>query len=195
MDESDPGGARGPNEHPTMKAFDFRGWIERHRHLLEPPVGNRQLFDERTDMVVMIVGGPNRRVDFHDDPVGEFFYQIEGDMILKIADEHGVRDVPIREGEVFYLPPHVRHSPQRPQAGSVGLVVEGTRRPGDEDGFEWFCMNCHAKLHRAQLEVRDIVKDLPPVFEAFYADTDKRTCRRCGAVHPGREPPPGWAEI
>ena len=82
-------------------------------------------------MTVMIVGGPNQRVDFHDDPVEEFFYQLKGDMLLKIAEDGKIYDVPIREGEVFLLPPHARHSPQRPVPGSVGLVVEGTRRDTD----------------------------------------------------------------
>ena len=68
-------------------------------------------------MVIMIVGGPNSRVDFHDDPVEEFFYQLRGDMCLKIAEDGKIYDVPIREGEVFVLPPHVRHSPQRPVPG------------------------------------------------------------------------------
>lgn len=178
--------------HPRLKPFDFKGWIEEHQHLLKPPVGNKQLFDEKTDMVVMIVGGPNQRVDFHDDPVEEFFYQLKGNMVLKIAEDGAIYDVPIREGEVFLLPPHVRHSPQRPEEGSVGLVVEGTRRADDKDGFEWFCFECGNKVHRVEVTVTDIVKDLPPLFDAFYGSTEHRTCKSCGAVHPGKEPPVGW---
>ena len=94
---------------------------------------------EDAGMVVMVVGGPNQRVDFHDDPGEEFFYQLRGDMVVKVAEAGRVYDVPIREGEVFLLPPHLRHSPQRPVAGSLGLVVESPRGPGDKDGFEWFC--------------------------------------------------------
>lgn len=90
--------------HPPFKPFSFPGWIEDHRHLLKPPVGNKLVFEE-AGMTVMVVGGPNQRVDFHDDPVEEFFFQIEGDMILKIAEEGRIYDVPIREGEVFLLPP------------------------------------------------------------------------------------------
>lgn len=180
---------------PGFKPFNFQAWIAENEHLLKPPVGNKQLFDIKTDMVVMIVGGPNQRVDFHDDPVEEFFYQLRGDMVLKIHENGAIQDVPIREGEVFFLPPHVRHSPQRPQEGSVGLVVEGTRRPGDPDGFEWFCFNCGEKVHRVEVEVKDIVKDLPPLFEAFYGDETARTCRKCGTVHPGKEPPAGWATL
>ena len=178
--------------HPTFKPFNFQRWIGDNQQFLKPPVGNKQLFDQATGMTVMIVGGPNQRVDFHDDPVEEFFYQLKGDMVLKIADGGKIYDVPIREGDVFILPPHVRHSPQRPVPGSVGLVVEGTRREADIDGFEWFCFSCGEKVHRVELQVRDIVKDLPPLFTAFYADETKRTCKSCGVVHPGKEPPAGW---
>ncbi len=182
-------------EHPTFKPFNFQRWIADNQQFLKPPVGNKQLFDQKTGMTVMIVGGPNQRVDFHDDPVEEFFYQLKGDMVLKIADGGKIYDVPIREGDVFILPPHVRHSPQRPVPGSVGLVVEGTRRDSDIDGFEWFCFSCNEKVHRVEVQVRDIVKDLPPLFTAFYADERKRTCKSCGIVHPGKEPPTGWVGI
>ena len=180
--------------HPNFKPFNFRAWIDDNRDLLKPPVGNRHLFDEKTGMVVMIIGGPNQRVDFHDDPVEEFFYQLEGDIVLKIAEDGAVYDVPIRKGDVFLLPPHVRHSPQRP-AGSVGLVVEGARVPGMLDGFEWYCFACGECVHRVELEIKDIVKDLPPLFKTFQESTERRTCRKCGAVHPGKEPPPGWVDF
>ena len=107
-----------------LAAFNFQDWIEEHRHLLKPPVGNKQIWED-TDMMAFVVGGPNKRTDYHDDPVEEFFYQLEGDMVLKIFDGGEFYDVPIREGEVFFLPKHVRHSPQRPMEGSVGLVIGG----------------------------------------------------------------------
>ncbi len=184
----------GHTAHPRFRPFDFRRWIDDHRDLLKPPVGNKLVFEE-AGMTVMVVGGPNRRVDFHDDPVEEFFYQLEGDMILKVAEDGRIYDVPIRAGEVFLLPPHVRHSPQRPAPGSVGLVVEAPRSAGMLDGFEWFCFGCGALVHRVELPVGNIVTDLPPLFEAFYADEAARACNACGALHPGREPPPGWAEM
>ncbi|MGH1359245.1 MAG: 3-hydroxyanthranilate 3,4-dioxygenase [Burkholderiaceae bacterium] len=178
-----------------FKPFNFQHWINENQQFLKPPVSNRQLFDTKTDMVVMIVGGPNQRVDFHDDAVEEFFYQLKGDMVLKIAENGQIFDVPIREGEVFLLPPHVRHSPQRPVPGSVGLVVEGTRRAEDKDGFEWFCFNCGHLVHRVELAVTDIVKDLPPLFDAFYQNPEQRSCSQCGAIHPGKEPPENWAPL
>jgi 3-hydroxyanthranilate 3,4-dioxygenase len=172
--------------------FNFNRWIDEHQHLLKPPVGNKSLFETSDGMVVMIVGGPNQRVDFHDDPVEEFFYQLRGDMVLKLHDRGKIEDVVIRAGDVFLLPPHMRHSPQRPQEGSVGLVVEGTRRDGDVDGFEWFCFACGGLVHRVALQVKDIVKDLPPLFSAFYESEAARRCPHCSSLHPGKQPPAGW---
>ncbi len=175
-----------------IKPFNFEAWIKEHEHLLKPPVGNKQLFTKTDGMVVMIVGGPNQRVDFHDDPVEEFFYQLRGDMVLKVHDRGKIEDIRIRAGDVFLLPSHMRHSPQRPVPGSVGLVVEGTRREEDRDGFEWFCFTCGEKVHRVEVQVKDIVKDLPPLFSAFYGSEALRTCKHCGSRHPGKEPPPDW---
>lgn len=179
----------------VQKPFNFQAWIAENQHSLKPPVGNKMLFPDNQGMVVMIVGGPNQRVDFHDDPVEEFFYQMKGDMVLKIVDRGQNEDIRIREGDVFLLPPHLRHSPQRPIAGSIGLVVESPRVAGMKDGFEWFCFNCEDLVHRIEIPVKDIVKDLPPLYDAFYADEKARTCKACGAIHPGKTPPPGWANI
>ena len=180
---------------PQRAAFNFSDWIERNKQHLKPPVSNRHLFDHSSDIVVMVVGGPNQRVDFHDDPAEEFFYQVSGDMILKVAEDGEIYDVPIREGEVFLLPAHIRHSPQRPVEGSVGLVVEGARHSEMKDGFEWFCFDCGHLVHRVEVQIRDIVKDLPPLFDAFYDSQTERICGYCGAMHTGKEPPPDWARI
>ena len=176
------------------KAFNFQEWVETNRHLLIPPVSNKHLFDEETGMVIMVIGGGNSRTDYHDDPVDEFFYQIQGNMVLKIADGGEFSDVFIREGEVFYLPAHIRHSPQRPEKESIGLVLEGNRTAGQEDGFEWFCFECGTRVHRVQLEIKDIVADLPPLFNAFYNDDSARTCQNCGERHPGKQAPNGWVQ-
>ena len=176
-----------------LHAFNFQKWISENQHLLKPPVGNKKVF-ENGAMTVQVVGGPNARTDYHDDPVEEFFYQLEGDMVLKVVDNGSFYDVPIREGEVFLLPAHVRHSPQRPQPGSVGLVVEAAR-PNELDGFEWYCFTCGTLVHRVEVRVKHLVKDLPPLYEAFYADAKARTCKKCGALHPGRTPPAGWVTL
>jgi 3-hydroxyanthranilate 3,4-dioxygenase len=179
---------------PLQTPFSFQGWIDANAHLLKPPVANKLVF-EGTGMIVQVIGGPNQRVDFHDDPVEEFFYQLKGDMVLKVLEEGRIVDVPIREGEVFFLAPHVRHSPQRPVPGSVGLVVEGARLPHSKDGFEWYCFECMGLVHRVEVEVTNIVQDLPPLFDAFYSDEAKRFCPSCGTLHPGKTPPEGWVTI
>lgn len=166
--------------------LNFARWIDEHRDSLRPPVGNAQVWAD-TDFIVTVVGGPNARTDYHDDPLEEFFYQIRGNMVLRVMEDGRPRDIPIREGEVFLLPPHLRHSPQRPEPGSAGLVIERQRPQGVIDGFEWYCLSCNALVHRVEVQLRDIVKDLPPLFEQFYESAARRTCRACGAVHPGRQ--------
>jgi 3-hydroxyanthranilate 3,4-dioxygenase len=168
----------------ALGAFNFAQWIDRNAHLLKPPVGNRQVFLDADDLIVMVVGGPNARTDYHDDPYEEFFYQLRGNMVLRVLEDGRPRDVPIREGEILLLPGHVRHSPQRPEPGSVGLVVEKIRPPGVNDGFEWYCPGCWARVHRVEVHVKSIVADLPPLFDAFYSSS--RKCPSCGEIHPGR---------
>jgi len=176
-----------------LHAFNFQKWISDNQHLLKPPVGNKKVFEDG-EMTVLVVGGPNERTDYHDDPVEEFFYKLKGDMVLKVVDEGKFYDVPIRQGDVFLLPPHVPHSPQRPQAGSVGLVVEAAR-PNALDAFNWYCFECGNLVHRIEVKVSHLVKDLPPLYEAFYANTEARRCKNCSAIHPGKKPPPGWVKM
>jgi 3-hydroxyanthranilate 3,4-dioxygenase len=173
------------------RSFNFKQWIEEHRHLLKPPVGNQQVFKDNKDFIVMVVGGPNTRKDFHYNEGEEFFYQLEGDMNLRLIEAGKIVDVPIREGEILLLPGKTPHLPQRP-ANTIGLVIERYRRPGEQDGFLWFCENCGHKLYEEYLEVTDIVKQLPEVMNRFYASQQKRTCQQCGTV---MEPPkPAKAE-
>ena len=184
--------------HPRLKAFNFAKWVEENQDRLKPPVNNQLLHDD-SGMIVMVVGGPNTRVDFHDDPVEEWFHQVKGDMVLKIAEGGDIYDVPIREGEVFLLPAHTRHAPQRPQAGSIGIVVESPRQPGMKEGFEWFCFECKKRVHRIEVALDDaggIVTELPKVYEAFYNNEQARTCLNCGTLHPGKgSPPEGWVTV
>ncbi|KQX56446.1 MULTISPECIES: 3-hydroxyanthranilate 3,4-dioxygenase [unclassified Ensifer] len=177
-----------------LKAFNLQKWIDEHKHLLKPPVGNQQIWKD-ADLMVTIVGGPNKRTDYHDDPVEEFFYQLKGDMVLKLYDGKEFYDVPIREGDIFLLPPHVRHSPQRPMEGSIGLVIEPTRPEGLLDAVEWYCFECTELVRRAEVDLESIVDDLPPIYQAFYADEKLRTCPKCGTVHPGKTPPEGWVTL
>jgi 3-hydroxyanthranilate 3,4-dioxygenase len=163
-----------------LTAFNFRAWIDRHREFLQPPVCNRQVFHE-SEFIIMVVGGPNSRTDYHDDPGEEFFYQIEGDMLLKTMQGGKPVDVPIREGEILLLPKHIPHSPQR-FANSVGLVIERQRQTTEHDGFLWYCERCHTQLYAEYLHVADIVSQLPPVFDRFYGSVSHRTCKQCGQI-------------
>ena len=169
------------------RPFSLQSWISDHRHEMVPPVSNRQVWRE-ADMIVMMVGGGNHRNDFHIDPREEFFYQLEGDMELWIWPEEGTAPypMPIREGEIFLLPPNVAHSPQRPNPNSMGLVVEYQRDLGELDAFVWACPRCHHLVHRVEVQVQAIDKDLPPLFAAFDDDESARTCSSCGELHPGK---------
>ena len=162
------------------KALNFQKWIDEHRSLLKPPVGNKQVFEE-DDFIVMVVGGPNERTDYHIDEGPEFFHQLEGEMVLRVQDDGARRDIPIRAGELFYLPPRVPHSPQR-MPDSIGLVIERKRLPHEKDGLLWFCGNCNNKLYEEFFVLDSIEKDFPPVFERYYRSADARTCKRCGLV-------------
>jgi 3-hydroxyanthranilate 3,4-dioxygenase len=163
----------------ALSTLNLKGWIDEHRHLLKPPVGNAQVWKD-ADFIVMVVGGPNSRKDYHVDPSEEFFYQLEGDMVLKIVEDGQFRSVPIREGEILLLPPRVPHSPQR-FPDTVGLVIERAR-PAETDAFQWYCESCGSLLHEVTVFVTDITTQLKPLFEAFWADEAARRCKACGEV-------------
>jgi 3-hydroxyanthranilate 3,4-dioxygenase len=171
-----------------LAAFNLMQWIDDHADILKPPVGNAQIWAD-ADFMVTIVAGPNERTDFHDDPQEEFFYQLKGNMTLRIIEDNKIKDVPIKEGDVLLLPPHTRHSPQRPEPGSYGLVIERVRPEGTLDAFEWYCDECGNRIHRREVQLESIVDDLPPVFYEYYDDQEMRKCGNCGWQDPGRRPP------
>lgn len=160
--------------------FNFKKWIDENRHLLKPPVGNIQVWKD-TEFIVMVVGGPNSRKDYHYNEGEEFFYQLEGDVVVKIIDEGKPRDIHIKEGDIFLLPPRTPHSPQR-GPNTVGLVIERERATKELDGFMWYCENCGEKLYEEFEYVTDIVKQLPPIFDRFYNNPEHCTCKNCGTV-------------
>jgi 3-hydroxyanthranilate 3,4-dioxygenase len=162
----------------TRTPLNLHAWIEENRHLLKPPVGNKMIWND--DLMVMVVGGPNQRTDFHVNPTEELFYQVEGDIVLRVVDDGGPRDIPIRQGELFLLPAGVPHSPQRP-ADTVGLVVERKRPESANDHLRWFCKGCGAVLHDAEFYLVDPAKQLKPLLEAFHGSDELRTCKQCGA--------------
>jgi 3-hydroxyanthranilate 3,4-dioxygenase len=169
-----------------QRPFNFKQWIDEHRHLLKPPVANKQIWQD-ADFIVMIVAGPNSRKDYHYNEGEEFFYQLEGNIVVKIQENGKAVDVPINEGDIFLLPPKVPHSPARTE-GSLGLVIERRRREGEKDGLLWFCENCNHKLHEAYFPLTNIERDFKAVFDEFYGSEDLRTCKSCGTV---MQPPLG----
>ncbi len=173
------------------RPFNFQAWIDEHRHLLKPPVGNKQVFLDNDDFIVMVVGGPNSRKDYHYEEGEEFFYQLKGDIVLKIVEEGKQVDIPIKEGEIFLLPAKIPHSPQRSE-GSIGLVIERYRKEGELDGFMWFCENCDHQLYKEFFELTDIVNQLPKVMSTFYESEELRTCNNCGTV---MQPPEAKKEV
>jgi len=161
--------------------INLMAWVEENRHLLKPPVGNRMI--ENGDFIIMVVGGPNARTDFHIDQGPEWFYQLEGEMVLKVQEDGRVRDIPIRAGEIFLLPGGVPHSPRRPPGG-IGLVVERRRLPHERDGVVWHCERCNHKLHEEWFTLQNIETDLPRLFALYQADASLRTCDACGHLDP-----------
>ena len=162
-----------------LPPINFKSWIEENRHLLKPPVGNKVVYED-TEFIIMVVGGPNTRKDYHIDEGEEFFYQLEGGMVLRIMKDGKPEDIKINEGEIFLLPPKVPHSPQRFK-NTVGLVVERKRREGELDAFQWFCDECSELLYEEYLQLTDIVKQLPPIFEGYCNNNNARTCKSCSA--------------
>lgn len=163
------------------RPFNLQAWIEEHRHELKPPVGNRNLYTEAGDYIVMMVAGPNARKDYHYNETEELFYQIEGDITVRIQEDGQAVDIPIREGEIFLLPARVPHSPIRPE-GTMGLVIECKRRPEDTDGLMWFCDQCNTKLHESYFHLTNIEKDFFPRFREYYGSETMRTCPNCKSV-------------
>ena len=159
--------------------INFHQWITENRHLLKPPVGNKVIYKD-TEFIIMVVGGPNIRKDYHINKGEEFFYQIEGNMILKIRNKGKPKDIPINEGEIFLLPSNIPHSPQRFE-NTVGLVIERKRYNDEMDGFQWYCDECHAILFKKFIPLTNIVEQLPPLFEEFWSNDDARTCKHCNA--------------
>jgi len=161
--------------------FNLFKWIEENRDLLKPPVGNKNLYVESGDYIVMIVGGPNARKDYHYNETEELFFQLEGDITVYIQEDGKKRAVEIKEGEMFLLPGKVPHSPVRGE-GTVGLVIERKREPHHQDGLMWFSETANEKLYEEYFHLSNIEKDFLPVFKRFYADEKLRTCPKTGEV-------------
>jgi len=165
-----------------LAPLNLKAWIDEHRHLLKPPVGNQMIWKDR-DFIVMIVGGPNQRKDYHVNQTEELYYQVEGDITVKIIENGQPRDIHIRQGDVFLLPPGIPHSPQRP-ANTIGMVVERQRPAGQKDHLRFYCDKCGAVVHEPEFELKDIVNQLKKIMEEYWAAGNERmrTCKKCGTV-------------
>jgi 3-hydroxyanthranilate 3,4-dioxygenase len=165
--------------------YNFWQWADEHRERLKPPVGNALMFGN--EFKVQVIAGPNQRTDFHIEEHEEFFHQIKGDMVLRIVDPDikdrvEFKDIPIKEGEMFCLPAHVPHSPQRP-ADTLGLVVELERKEGEIDYMRWYCDKCRAIVHEDGFQCVDMGTQLKPIIQRYYNDEKLRTCKACGHVN------------
>lgn len=165
---------------PLLPPFHFQRWIEENRHLLKPPVGAKKVFED-ADFIVMVVGGPNARKEYHINSGEELFLMLEGDMVLKVVDDGEFKDIAIREGEIFLLPGGVPHSPQR-KANTVGLVVERPRFDGERDGMRWYCESCGDVLHETDFEVVNFLQQMNDAIALVHGSEELRTCTSCGAV-------------
>ncbi len=162
--------------------FNLQKWIDDNRDLLKPPVSNKNLYVEAGDFIVMIVGGPNARKDYHFNESEELFYQLEGEITVKVQEDGQAKEVKIGPGEMFLLPSNIPHSPIRGE-NTVGLVIERVRKGTDmTDGLMWFCDECNHKLHEYRFPLEDIEKDFLSRFREFYASEENRTCDNCGHV-------------
>jgi 3-hydroxyanthranilate 3,4-dioxygenase len=169
----------------VTRPFNFKKWIDENRHLLKPPVNNKVVYKD-AEFIVMVVGGPNSRKDYHYNESEEFFYQLEGNATVQIQETGKAVEVPINEGDIFLLPPKVPHNPKR-FANSIGLVMERKRRADEKDGLLWFCENCNHPLHAVYFNLTDITSQFQTEFKLFYENKDLRTCKKCGTV---MDPPP-----
>ena len=164
------------------KPFNLTTWIENNRELLKPPVGNKNLYKDADDYIVMIVAGPNARKDYHYNETEELFYQLEGNIKVVIQEDGARKEMELGPGDMYLHPAKTPHSPVRGE-GSIGLVVERKRAgKGYTDGLLWFCDNCNNKLYEVYFELDDIEKDFLKHFKHFYNSKELRTCDNCGTV-------------
>lgn len=164
-----------------ISPLNLLAWIDQHRADLRPPVGNKTIWKNQ-DFIVFVGAGPNTRNDYHVNPTEEFFYQIKGDIYVKIIDGGRSRNVIIREGEVYLIPAWVPHSPQRPP-NTLGLVVEYKRPEGQLDALRFYCEACHTLVFEERFTLTDIDMNLKRIMETFWGGpVAARTCKSCGKV-------------
>jgi 3-hydroxyanthranilate 3,4-dioxygenase len=181
-----------------FRPVNLARWIEQHRDELKPPVGNKVVWRDERDTIVMMVAGPNKRKDYHVNATEEFFYQIKGDITLAIIrpDTGQPEDVIIREGDIYLLPANVPHSPRR-AAGTLGLVIEQKRPAGARDRLQWYSDDTHELVYEAEFDLENIETDLKRIMNEFWSNEELRRCPSTGSIiSPPTEsqPPPPAAK-
>ena len=159
--------------------INLENWIEENREKFKPPVSNCYLYDGR-DFFVMVIKGPNARNDFHLVDSEEYFYQLKGEIKVRVREGDRIVDHIVREGETFFIPPNVPHSPQRPP-DTIGVVVERRRPPGEKEHVIFYCQNCGALVDDIHFDCADIVEHFSQAMLDFWNDDKRRTCNKCGA--------------
>lgn len=166
------------------RPLNLHKWINDNRHLLKPPVSNKVVYKD-TNLIIMVVGGPNSRKDYHYNEGEEFYYQLEGDIVVGIQENGKAIDLPVKQGEIFLLPAKEPHQPRR-GPNTVGLVIEYQRGAGVKDGLLWFCEKCNTKLYEEYFVLTNIEEQFQKVFAKYYGSVELRTCKKCGHI---MEPP------
>ncbi|KLO09533.1 3-hydroxyanthranilic acid dioxygenase [Schizopora paradoxa] len=159
-------------------------WLAENADKLQPPVNNFCLYDGK-DYVIMAVGGPNERNDYHMNETEEWFYQYKGEMLLRVVDGEEFKDIRIGEGEMFLLPANTPHNPVR-FADTVGIVVERVRPDDATDRLRWYCKSgLHDKpsiILEVSFHVTDLGTQLKPLIRNWIENEDLRRCKGCGTV-------------
>ena len=166
---------------PLAPPINLQGWIDKNRDKLKPPVGTFALYDQG-GFLVMVIGGPNSRTDYHVNPSEELFFQVQGDIVVKVIDNGEFRDLPIKEGEMFLLPARVPHSPQR-GPNTIGVVVEFPKLRDEEHYLRWFCKGCKSLVHQEMFQPQDLGKQIKEMLTRWSGDENMRKCKGCGVVN------------
>jgi 3-hydroxyanthranilate 3,4-dioxygenase len=167
-----------------LSTFHLKRWIEENQSYFNPPFRTNRLLVHHKDFLVMILRGPNTRLDFHIEPGDEFFYQVDGDMELHVKPEGERRQiVKIKQGEIFVCPGGLPHSPRRFE-NTWGLVIERKRRDDEKEEFAWFCESCDALVLSRVVNQGNIPSQVSAVYQEFNEKEQLRTCGACGYVFP-----------
>lgn len=152
--------------------IDVDSWIEENKTNFQPPVCNKLMHNEQ--LKIFFVGGPNQRSDYHIELGEEFFYQLKGDMCLKVMENGQHKSIHIRQGEAFLLPARIPHSPQR-KANSIGLVIERRREKNELDALRYYVEGTKFILYERWFHCVDLGTQLVPVIKEFFESQEYKT--------------------